>query len=104
MDMQHLGEAIVGGLVLVKQGVDFFGGRARDRRHSDGQAKLRAEIAQQFAEFNLKLAELRAFVVGPDGQNGLRGDLGEVKERVDELEERERNRLQPRQVGSLQPR
>lgn len=36
--------------------------------------------------------DLRAFVVGPDGQNGLRGDVRGLTKRVDGIEERERAR------------
>jgi len=104
MDPQHIGEAVVGGLVVAKQLLDFIGGRARDRRHSAGQTSLRAELQKQFADIKLELEQLRAFVIGPDGQNGIRGDVRKAEKRLDDLEERELQRLQPQQVGTFSPR
>lgn len=39
------------------------------------------------------LATVDSLVRGPDGQNGMRGDLRKVEKRMDEFEERERDRL-----------
>jgi len=37
--------------------------------------------------------DLKAYVVGPDGQNGLRSEVRDIKERIGAMEERERDRL-----------
>ncbi len=38
------------------------------------------------------IAELKAYVIGPDGENGLRGDVRELKSDVKGILERERDR------------
>lgn len=47
--------------------------------------------------------DLKAYVIGPDGQNGLRGDVRDLKARVDGVEEREREWLE-RRIGSFDRR
>jgi hypothetical protein len=76
-------------------------GKTRDRaRKSEFEqlqetiAKNHGETTQQFSAVSRELVELRAFVVGPDGENGLRGDLKELKSTVTGLVERERERLE----------
>lgn len=85
------------------------GDRRRDQRHSDSQTELRlaqqeirAEMAEGFTRVDASVNELRAYVVGPDGENGLRGDVREIKKRVIGLEDREREHL-VREVGTYQP-
>ena len=82
MDAKLIGEAIVGALVTVKSVADFFGARS-----------TRLEQEQRFALLTGAIAEVRAFCVGPDGKNGIRGDLREFKARVIALEQRELDRL-----------
>jgi hypothetical protein len=90
MDSKQVGDALVVALVGAKAVYDVFGGKKRDRRHN-------AALDQRFTEQELKLerrfngisseitsvqravAEVRSFVVGPDGENGLRGDMKEIR-------------------------
>jgi len=82
MDAKLIGEAIVGALVIIKSIADYFGAR-----------NSRLEQEQRFALLTGAIAEVRAFCVGPDGTNGIRGDLREMKKRVNGLEQRELERL-----------
>jgi hypothetical protein len=50
-------------------------------------------IEESVAKTTGEVRDLKAYVIGPDGQNGLRGDVREMKERVGGLEERERDQL-----------
>lgn len=43
------------------------------------------------------------FLLGEGHENGVRGDVKEIKERVGKLEDRERDRLSARDVGSYTP-
>jgi hypothetical protein len=92
MDPHSLGEVVVGGVVVAKQIMDFFGGRTKDRRHRESTGAMRSDLSGQIAAINLELAELRAFVVGPDGENGIRGDVRELKRDVRRLLDRDRGR------------
>lgn len=62
------------------------------------------ETTQQFTAVSKELLELRGFVVGPDGQNGLRGDVRELKAQVDGLVDRERDRLEAKAYGGYDRR
>lgn len=55
----------------------------------------RAESANALTELKTSIAELRAFIVGPDGENGLRGEVRELKDDVKGILERERVRPTP---------
>jgi hypothetical protein len=86
----HAIEAIVVGVMLGAGKLwDHFKGRKRDRSSTTALTAIRDDLR----EVKDDVRDLRAFVVGPDGQNGLRGDVREIKSRVIGLEERERDRL-----------
>lgn len=59
-------------------------------------------LSSDVGELRTETREVRAFVVGPDGENGIRGDVRELKETVKEIEKRERERM-GRDVGAYQP-
>lgn len=104
LDMKLVGDALVVLIVAGKGVLDWRGGQRRDRKHTSlldtrfSTLDLSLEqrfngITREVAEVRSEVREVRAFVVGPDGENGIRGDIREVKARVIGLEERERDRL-----------
>ena len=62
------------------------------------------ETRETFMEIRLELQTLRGHVVGPDGENGIRGDVRELKTQVNALIERERQNLQRTAFGALDRR
>lgn len=113
----HVAEAVAGAAVAItvaaKAIVDHYKGKRRDRAHgatlNEGFGKIHATLNERFAETNAAVAEVRAFCVGPDGQNGFRKDISdlrqevrtetqEIRTRLDGVETRERERLE-REVG-----
>lgn len=56
--------------------------------------ELDAKLTEKLAPVHAQLLVLEAHVIGPDGENGIRGDVRDIKRRVEGLEERERDRLQ----------
>lgn len=96
------GTALTFFTVLVKTVRDWKRGERRDRAHGahldERFVTLDLSLEQRFngvtaqiGEVRADVAEVRAFCVGPDGENGFRGDLREVKARVIGLEDRERD-------------
>lgn len=71
--------AIVAGLLTVAKAFDHFKGKRRDARHAATQHRIEGE-----------LRDLRAHVIGPDSQGGLRADLAYLERRVTGIEDRER--------------
>lgn len=107
MDPEHwqaLGTAIAIGLLGV---LNDLKGRRKDKSQTKTLdqhfAQLAKSIDRRFNTVDTNIAEVRAFCVGPDGENGFRKDIGEIKDRVGGLEERERERLE-RSVGQLDRR
>jgi hypothetical protein len=80
---QYLGDGAVVVIVFAKGWMDHRGGRRRD-----------TSLSTRLNDLKQAIAEVRAFVVGPDGENGIRSDVREVKARVISLENRERERLE----------
>ena len=77
--------------VLTGKGIyDAFRGRTRDRQ----KTSIDTQLGSRLLRIEEGLRELKAHVIGPDGENGLRGDVREIKARVIGLEERERDRLE----------
>jgi|SRR6185437_2830328 len=83
-------DLIVLALLVAFKLLDVYAARRRDRKHGE-TLELRLQTLQ--ASFDAGLRELRAFIVGPDGKNGLRGDLRDLAERVDAAEKREMDAL-----------
>jgi hypothetical protein len=65
-------------------------GRKRDRGASDRWEK----VGRTLGALGDQVTRVEHYVVGPDGKNGIRRDLQEVKEEVKGLRERELERLQ----------
>jgi len=59
------------------------------------RGEIRA-ISKAVDDLRNDVRDLKAFVVGPDGSNGLRSEVRDVKERIGGLEDRERDRLHGR--------
>lgn len=95
-DPKMLSDAIVVLLVAAKGVIDWKGGKKRDTRHGEALdsrfATLDVSLERRFNTVSGEIAEVRAFVVGPDGENGIRGDVREIRARVIGLEDRERER------------
>ena len=58
--------------------------------HRKGKEFKRAS-QDSYNSLNAGIAELKAYVIGPDGENGLRGDVRELKSDVKGILERERD-------------
>jgi hypothetical protein len=61
------------------------------RRDTSSNKQL-VEIKDAVGELKTEVAAVKSHVIGPDGQNGLRGDVRELKTDVKGLLERERER------------
>jgi len=70
-----------------------YKGKHRTSNDDRRFANLTQVMNQSFTEVRADIAEVRAFVVGPDGENGLRSDVRQIRQKVEGLEERERDRL-----------
>lgn len=86
-------EAVVVGVVV---GIGkLFDHRANKKRETRDRASVTQmnRIEDGLEVVSNEVRDLKAYVIGPDGQNGLRGDMREMKERVGGLEQRERDNL-----------
>lgn len=101
-------------LLAAKSVQEHWSGKKRD---STSDARLNARlnglktslidridpVAAKVDILSGEVRDVKAHVVGPDGKNGLRGELREfkreVKERFDSIDERERERLE-RAIGA----
>ena len=94
----NIGAGIVTVAVAIK---GLYDHRTNQRRDETAE--------EQIGQIRIDIRDLKAFVVGPDGENGIRADVREIKKRVIGLEDRERERLQAgppiqmRDVGTFQP-
>lgn len=68
-------------------------GRKRDLALGPELDQRFGPVQKSLTKLSDDVRDLKAHVVGPDGQNGLRGDFRDIAKRVDGLEERERSRL-----------
>jgi hypothetical protein len=85
---EHLADALVVIIVAAKGVLDHRGGKRRDVASGSRLDRIDKNIDKLFG-----------FIVGPDGQNGMRGDLRKVEDRVCELEDRELQRLERQRVA-----
>lgn len=69
-------------------------GRNRERTLGDQLDRKLKPINEGIQEIALECRDLRAIVVGVDGQNGLRSDVRKLTERADDADTRERERLE----------
>lgn len=102
MDSVVLGQAVTVLVFVAFHTANRLAGKKKDEKNDEKLdlrfASLHSSNEQSFTEIRADIAEVRAFCVGPDGENGFRQDLKETKTRVIELEKRERQRLED-QVG-----
>jgi hypothetical protein len=107
-DPQMIGDIVVVAIVATKGLVDWTRGGRRDKRHAsvlnekfsslDLSLERRfGQVALEMKQLEASVAEVRAFVVGPDGENGIRGDVRQLGARFDDMEERERQRDRDRE-------
>lgn len=78
-------------------------GRNREKSLGDQLDRKLKPLHEGMSTLTLEVRDLRAHVIGPDGENGLRGDVRELKEEVSGLLTRERDNL-ARKVGTLDRR
>ena len=64
-----------------------------DRKLAPLDIKLDS-LSLELGKMTTEITRVAALVEGPNGDNGLRGDVRELKERVDDSERRERDRLE----------
>lgn len=86
----YTADLIVLALLVAFKLLDALSTARRERKHAEN---LELRFANLTSTFDKGLARLESFIIGPDGRNGMRGDLASVRERVDGLEERERDTL-----------
>lgn len=60
-------------------------------------------VEKQIRNVEDSVKDVRHFCIGPDGQNGFRGDIKELNNRIDGFEKRERERVD-RAVGQMDRR
>lgn len=110
--MAHAIEAVVlGGLLGIGRWLNRREGVKKDSAAHESRQSIRASLdtltgtveglRTDVGDLREEVRETRAFVVGPDGQNGLRGDLRKAESRIDAIEDRERER--PRHIGEYNP-
>lgn len=94
----HLLEAIAATVVLLGTAIaNHIKGAKREKSQGRtlerGFADLHTTIETRCNQLQEEIRTVSAHVIGPDGENGLRGDVREIKARVIGLEEREREHL-----------
>jgi hypothetical protein len=107
---------IIGLIVAATPMWNHYRGKRRDKSQKSAIDELKDALSKQIDDnhretcatlnaFQLELKDLRAFVVGPDGENGIRGDLRHLKKEMQGLLERERDRLEAKAgYGAYTPR
>jgi hypothetical protein len=83
--------SIVEAVLVIAVGVKAWLDRRAGPRRS---IELDVMLTKKLAPMHKQLSELNAHVIGPDGENGIRGDVREIRKRLDGLEQRERERLE----------
>lgn len=68
-------------------------GERTDRRMDEKFDGLKAHTDKRLDRTDSEVAKLSAHVVGPDGSNGLRRDVAEIKRDMQEIKNRELDRL-----------
>lgn len=104
-----LGAGLVGAIttvaMVISKWLDHRKGQGRDRNASSNinnlQSTLTSAINEGFKSVDrrldtveMRVADVHAFCVGPDGKNGFRKDIADLTEAVSGLQKRELDRLQ----------
>ena len=89
------GAALVLGL---GQFLTWFSGRHRGNKGKKESKDAFKRIEDSLASVQTQVRDLSSHVIGPDGENGIRGDVRELKTAVNGILERERDgpRVSPR--------
>lgn len=106
VDPSHLIEALGLGVAYgVGKWFDHRKGKTRDTKDIVKSETLNriernvSHLTKDVDDLTGDVRDLRAHLVGPDGQNGLRGDVRELKEDVKGILHRERDRAEDRLHG-----
>lgn len=84
------GAALVLGL---GQFLTWLSGKRRGNHGKRESKDALDAIARKITGVETQVAALSAHVIGPDGENGIRGDVREIKKQVDGILTREREAL-----------
>lgn len=76
------------------QFLTWLSGRRRGNHGKAENAKAFERVEKSIAAVEKQVVALSAHVIGPDGENGIRGDVREIKKQVDGILDRERVALQ----------
>lgn len=101
LDTPTIASALTLIAVTIKGVLDHRKGQTRDDSGSEQLTQIHrsiGEIRADVGKLGDDMRDLTAHVIGPDGQNGLRGDVRELKEDVRGILERERE-AGPRHLG-----
>lgn len=74
-----------------------------DERIDKRITRFQERVDDRLDKLDAKVAEVRAFCVGPDGENGFRSQIRNLQTDVEDLKQ-QRPRLDPADVGSLDRR
>lgn len=92
-----IGNGLVVLFVALTGLLKHFGDRKRDTAHSTDLdlrfSQLDLSLERRFNEVKGEVERLSGIVIGADGKNGIRSDVAEIKEWLDELDQRQRDRL-----------
>jgi hypothetical protein len=92
----HFAELAAAGVIFLTQIASFLAshvkGKKRDRSMGTALDARFTSVHVALEELSDEVRDVKAFVIGPDGQNGLRGDVKELKQDVKGILERERDR------------
>lgn len=91
--------------IAIGKMIDYVDAKRRDRERDEKLEAALTSISNKVdhsaqstdarcTAIERSVATLSAHIIGPDGENGMRGDLREVKARLIGLEKRERERLE----------
>lgn len=88
----------LGALLLLKGVHEHWKDGRRDKKHSAELTEQLEDVSTRFEKrcdgIERSVATLSAHVIGPDGENGIRGDVRELKVKMEGFERRERDRLE----------
>lgn len=106
LDTPTIASALTLIAVTIKGVLDHRKGQSRDDSGSQQLTQIHnsiGEIRSDVGKLGDEMRDLTAHVIGPDGQNGLRGDVRELKEDVRGILDRERDgvrSLRDRRAGT----
>jgi hypothetical protein len=84
---------VVAGLGIINHVRGAQNNKRTDEALTSAMADLKASNTAAFAEVRADIAEVRSFCVGPDGQNGFRKEISDLRGDLRGLLDRERDYL-----------